>query len=494
MSCFQPVEESIPFRSLPSLFYEPRAWSVECLNPNTTDLFMAKRSRSHRQNHILEQILHPDAAGIDIGATEMVVAVPFGRDEESVRSFGTMTPDLHELRDWLLACGITSVAMESTGIYWLPLFEILQAAGLEVILVNASHVKHCPARKTDVQDAQWLMQLHTAGLLSGSFHPPEEIRTLRGLMRERSDLVKDSSRQLLRMQKGLSMMNIQLHEILSDLAGQSGQRIIEAILAGERDAERLWSLRDKRCRTSGEEALKALTGHWDEEVVARLGRRWATWKHLQTQIETVDECIERRLSDLEGELDERFASVAVPKRRRLNKGEIPCDVRGEAYRLYGVDLGAIPGVSTQVLATLLSEVGSRRTLLASFGSDKHFSSWLGLCPHNRKSGGSVLSSQTRRVANRLATALRLSAQALWRDRSHLGGWCRKMKARLGKAEGITATAHRIARLIYNLAKKQQPYDDGQVAGEPVKLNARTYEVLQKQAARHGMKLVVNQQA
>lgn len=453
-----------------------------------------------KQRHLIEQVLNPNAAGIDIGATEMVVAVPPGRDAETVRSFGTLTPDLHDLCRWLKGCGITSVAMESTGVYWMPLFGILRKAGLEVLLVNAAQVKHCPARKTDVQDAQWIMQLHTAGLLRGSFHPPEEIRRLQGLMRERSNVVNDASAQVQRMQKALTKMNIQLHHVLSDLDGVSGLRMIEAILAGERSAVALWRLRDRRCRTKEAVALKALSGEWDEDLVEQLRRAHSTWSHLQGQITVIDARIEELLKGLRSEVEPRLLVTAESRRaggggekkRKLKKGEIPCDVRAEAVRLYGVDLGAIPGVSTQLLATLLSEVGSARTLLGQFKSEKHFASWLGLCPDNRKSGGKVLASRTRQVANRLAGALRLSAQALWQSKSNLGDWCRKMKARLGKAEGITATAHRIARIIYHLVAKQVSYDDNQIFQLTPQAKARRVANLQRQAQKLGLQIVVAQ--
>lgn len=458
---------------------------------------MSKTSRTQKQRHLVEQCIHTDAAGIDVGATEMMVAIPPDRDPKAVRSFGTLTPDLHALRDWLLACRITTVAMESTGVYWFTLFGILREAGLDVQLVNASQVKHCPARKTDVQDAQWLMQLHTAGLLRGSFHPPEDIRRLRGLMRERLSFVSEASRQVQRMQKALTEMNIQLHHILSDIDGVSGLRMIAAILGGQRDPAALWALRDRRCTTDKATALKALTGQWDENIIARLGRAHATWEHHQNQIALIDARLEIILTGLQCEIDARLlpaqsvpACAATP--RKLKKGEIPCDVGAQAIRLFGVDLSAIPGVSTQVLATLLSEVGAADTLLSHFPSAGHFASWLGLCPDNRQSGGRVLSSKTRRVANRLATALRLSAQALWQSKSQLGDWCRRMKARLGKAEGITATAHRIARIIYHLVAKQTAYDDTLIFQLTPKALARRRGSLEKQAERLGFKLVAIQ--
>lgn len=466
----------------------PHRWSIVKEQPNDS---MATKTRRENPRHLLEQVLNTNAAGIDVGATEMVAAVPPGRDGESVRSFGTLTPDLHALKDWLLKCGITTVAMESTGVYWIPLFGILRKANLEVLLVNAAQVRHCPARKTDVQDAQWLMQLHTAGLLRGSFHPPEDIRRVRGLVRERSHLVEDATKHLQRMQKALTEMNIQLHHVLSDIDGVSGLRMIEAILAGERDPQTLWNLRDRRCQTEQETALKALTGQWDDDLIAQLQRAYLTWKHLQTQIAQIDGRLEELFKNLQSKVDSRLqVEPLVERKRRLKKGEMACDVRSEAHRLFGIDLSSIPGVSTNLLATLISEVGSASTLLASFPSEKHFSSWLGVCPDNRKSGGKVLATKTRPVANRLATALRLCAQSLWRCRSNLGDWSRRMKSRLGKAEGITATAHRICRIIWHLVAKQAPYDDSQIVNTSPKAKARRIANLVRQAEKLGLQLVV----
>jgi transposase len=475
----------------------PLRWSTFTVHSRTP---MAKKSiikrTSRQQQELLQQVLHPNAAGIDIGATELVVAVPADRDAMPVRSFGSLTPDLLAMRDWLLACRITSVAMESTGVYWWNAFGVLREAGIDVCLVNAAQVRHCPARKTDVLDAQWLMQLHTAGLLRGSFHPPEEVRRLRGLMRERSSLVADASTQVQRMQKALTEMNVQLHHILSDIDGVSGSRIIEAILQGQRDPRALWELRDHRCKCAKDKALRALSGHYDEEVVLRLGRARATFLHLQTQIEVISQRMEVLTAQVRSTVDNRLLlesqagktyELKTPK--TLKKGELPWDVKSEGLRLYGTDLTAVPGVSTQMLATLISEVGGADSLLGSFPSAKHFSSWLGLCPDPRKSGGKVLSTKTRHVVSRLASALRLSAQALWQSKEALGDWSRRMKARLGKAEGITATAHLLARIIFALISKRTAYDPTKVFTLSPKAKARQFANLERRAKTLGYELV-----
>lgn len=476
-----PIEDAAPLR-----------WSTPSI---LLIKLMAKKSpekRRRQQQELLKELVHPNAAGIDIGATELVVSVPPDRDEKPVRSFGSMTADLEALRDWLIACGITSVAMESTGVYWWNVFTVLREAGLEVFLVNAAQVRHCPARKTDVLDAQWLMQLHIAGLLRGSFHPPEDVRRLRGLMRERGSLVCDASTQVQRMQKALTEMNVQLHHILSDIDGVSGCRIIDAIIAGERHPMALWGMRDGRCKCTLNKALKALSGRYDEEIVQRLGRARATFQHLQAQIEAIGQRMEVLMGQVRSSIDGRLITqvTAPPPKKKFKKGELTWDVRAEGIRLYGTDITEVPGVSTQLLATLLSEVGGADSLLDKFKSYKNFSSWLGLCPDPRKSGGKILSTKTAHVVNRLAAALRLSAQALWNSKDALGDWSRRMKARLGKAEGITATAHLLCRIIYTLIAKRAAYDETKVFTLSPQAKARKIANLRRQAKAMGFEVVV----
>jgi len=466
---------------------------------------MAKRSKAKKVRLILTQETHPHAAGIDVSATEMMVAVPPGQCADPVRSFGTTTDELIALRDHLLEQNILTVAMESTGLYWVPLYDVLEAAGIEVRLVNARHVKNVPGRKTDVVDAQWLQQLHTAGLLRGGFRPPQAIRGLRDLMRERADLLSQSSHQILMMQRCFDQMNIQLHRVLSDLDGTSGLRIIEAILAGERSPAALERLRDRRCKTPKAEVIQALTGNWDEDCVARLGRAHALWGAIRQHLEAIHERLATLIAGLETPVHPALlaqpddSGAAQPTRVMELKSPKPKDVEGkngfgidlrsESLRLFGTDLMAIAGIGHSVVAVLLSEVGTAAQFKLSFPTGKQFASWLGLCPDNRISGGRILGSKTRPVQHRLAEALRLSAFGLWRNKSGLGDYCRKMKGRLGKAEGITATAHKLARAIYAMITRGEPYDEKKLLQTSPAAKARKLQNLQKRAQDLGFKLI-----
>jgi len=469
---------------------------------------MAKRKKSNKVRLLLAQQIHPHAAGIDVSAVEMVVAVPPGESQEPVRTFGTTTGDLGVLRDHLLAHHITSVAMESTGLYWVPLFDVLEKAGIEVCLVNARHVKNVPGRKTDVEDAQWLQQLHTAGLLRGGFRPPEAIRRLRELMRERGDYIGQSSHQILMMQRCFDQMNIQLHRVLSDLDGESGLRIIEAILAGERSPAALEKLRDRRCRASKAEVIKALEGQWDEDCVERLRRAHGLWREVRKHLQAIAERMEQVVAGLESPLTppaaklEAEAAEAARKTGRAmvlkptkttpktpGKNELLLDLRDEGRRLLGVDVMEVPGVSQMTVGILLSEVGTAGEFKASFATCKQFTSWLGLCPDNSISGGKVLGSKTRHVKHRLAAAFRMCAFSLWRSVSGLGDYCRKMKGRLGKAEGITATAHKIARILYTMITTGVAYDEQTVAQTSPTALARKITNLKKRAQSLGYQVI-----
>lgn len=466
---------------------------------------MPKLKKSKKVRLLLAQQIYPHAAGIDISALEMVVAVPPDQSDAPVRTFGPTTCDLEALRDHLLAHKIQTVAMESTGLYWVPLFDILEKAGIEVCLVNARHVKNVPGRKTDVADAQWLQQLHTAGLLRSGFRPPQEIRRLRDLMRERSDLMAQSSHQILMMQRCFDQMNILLHRVLSDIDGASGLRIIDAILNGERCPKALEKLRDKSCKTPKAEVIKALTGNWDEDCVARLDRAHKLWLAIRQQMQQVGERIQQVIAALETPLSEqgelisktsanegrtmKLKTAKQDAKQSFGKNQLDLDVRGEGGRLFGVDLSLVPGISHAAIALLLSEVGTAAHFKISFATSKQFASWLGLCPDNRVSGGKILGSKTRHVKHRLAEAFRLSAFGLWRSKSGLGEYCRKMKGRLGKAEGITATAHKLARIVYKMITEGISYDESRVGEDNPAALARKFKNVEKRAQSLGYKLV-----
>lgn len=438
-----------------------------------------------------QRIIHPNAAGIDMGAEELVAAIGEDRDSQPVRTFATFTSDLYALRDWLLARGVKTVAIESTGNYWVSLYQILEDAGVEVCLVNARYSKAVPGRKkTDVCDAQWLQQLHTAGLLAGSFRPAREIAPLRYLMRHRGELIADASRQLQLMQKVLTEMNLKLQHVLSDLDGHSGRAIIEAILAGERDPDRLARWRNPRCRASIEQIKKALQGDYRSEYLFVLGQCYRRWQGVQDQLREVDGQMEQSLGCI-GPAQQNPLPAGERGQHRRHKNSPGFDIYSQAWRFYGVDLSRIDGVSAGTLATLISELGTGEQIRAAFGHADAFCSWLALCPDNRISGGKVLKAKTRQTRNRVAAALRLCAQALNHSKSQLGEFCRRIKGRLGKAEGITAVAHKLARIIYAMITSGQPYDPNKAFQvSPANLRKRLSR-LQKQAAAMGFELVPN---
>lgn len=445
---------------------------------------------------VLDRITHPNAAGIDLAAEELVVAVPRDRAEKFVRTFGSFTSDLLAVRAWLQACGIETVALESTGNYWVPLYQVLEDAGIEVYLVNARVVKGIGGRKTDVADAQWLQpfgpelmaegQLHAAGLLRKSFRPAKDVATLRYLMRHRGNLLRSAATELQLMQKTLNECNLQLHHVFSDLDGQSAQRIIEAILAGERDPQKLAALRDGRCRTPLAKVLKALQGEYRAEYLFVLGQNLERWQQTQRAITALDAQIQAAVAAIE--VDEPApASEPLPKRRG-HKNSPAFDLFAEAFRFYGVDLAQVPGIATSTLSTLMSELGTGSQILAAFPTAKAFCSWLCVCPDNQISGGKVLVAKTRQSANRVAAALRLCAQALGHCKGLLGEFSRRMKGRLGKAEGITATAHKLARILYALLTTRQSYDEAKAFLLTPAKKARRIKQLMAQAARLGLQL------
>ncbi|MCL7455113.1 MAG: IS110 family transposase [Anaerolineae bacterium] len=398
-----------------------------------------------------------DAAGIDVGSEEHYVGVPPGRDPQGqdVRHFSAFTSDLHALADWLEQCGIKTVAMESTGVYWIPLFELLEERGFEVKLVNPRHLKNVPGRKSDVLDCQWIQQLHTYGLLTGSFRPAGDICVLRSYLRQRESLVQDRARHIQHMQKALDQMNIKLHKVVSDLTGVTGLRIVRAIVAGERDPQQLARLRHGRCHKSEDEIARALEGSWREEHLFCLRQAVELFDVYSQKIADCDARLEATLSAL----DDRAGGAPPPKpprRSGTNTSAPGFDAHGLLYRATGVDLTRIDGIAETTALILLTEVGRDMT---RWRSEKHFASWLGLCPGNKISGGKRLSGRTKSCANRAATALRLAAQSLYHSRSALGAFYRRLRARLGAAKALTATAHKLARIVYRMLRYGTEYVD-----------------------------------
>lgn len=423
------------------------------------------------------QNLNPYAAGIDIGSKSHFVAVPEGTDEQPVREFSCFTDDLERLAQWLTACGITTVAMESTGIYWIPLFEILESYGLEVMLVNARHVKNVPGRKSDVIDCQWLQQLHTYGLLRGAFRPADQVCALRAYVRQRSTLVRSSASHIQRMQKALAQMNLQLHNVVSDVTGVTGMRIIKAILAGERDTKVLSSMRDPRCKNSEETIARSLQGNYRQEHLFSLRQSVELYEFYQAKISDCDQQILEQLKIFDG-ADNNDPGYKPP-------GSV-----GEALqRMSGVDLADINGIDTNTALKIIAEIGID---MSRWKTAKHFASWLGLCPGTKVSGGKVLNSATKQVANKAAAAFRMAAFSLINSKSALGAYIRRQRSRLGASKAITATAHKLARLVYSMLKNGTAFIDAGQEDYEERYRTRVVKNLKRKAQELGFELVAIQ--
>jgi transposase len=395
--------------------------------------------------------INPNACGIDIGARELFVCVPSDRAKESVRRFGTKTPDLEQLAKWLKDCRIETVAMEATGIYWIATFQLLERKGFKVVLVNPRQIKNVTGKKSDVMDCQWIHKLHTFGLLGASFRPADPYCVARTYMRLRDDLIAGSTAQIQLMQKALHQMNIQLSHVLSDITGSSGMAIIGAIIAGQRDPIALAELASRRVKSTKDEMAKALIGDWRPEHLYCLAQAQQMYLRYQLDIAQCDAKLAEELEKLPNKVDPHSKPMPpkIDGKKQINE-----KLRLGLYCKFGVDVTAIEGIGPTAALTMLTEVGAD---LSAFPSEKHFCSWLGVCPDNRISGGKVLSSRTRRVVNRMADVLRMSATTLKSSQTALGAFYRRMVARLGPAEGITAVAHKLARLLYSLIKYGHEY-------------------------------------
>lgn len=430
---------------------------------------------------------YPNAAGIDIGSTSHFVAVPADRVEPQqpcVREFPAFTRDLHGLVAWLRECGITAVAMESTGVYWIPLYEMLEAAGFEVHLVNARHVRSVPGRKSDVLDCQWLQQLMSYGLLRGAFRPSGEVCALRAVWRHRDMLLSYQARHVQHLQKSLTQMNVQLHHVISDIMGATGQAIVRAINAGERDPAVLARLRDRRIKAKEDEVAASLQGNWRDEHLFSLKQALALIDAYGEQISQCDAELQRLLDALKDhEVPEQ--GLGAPKRKAAARNAVGFDARTALFEASGVDLTRIPGIDTSTALKVVAEVGVD---LRRFPTVKHFTSWLNLCPGTKISGGKVLSAATKASNNRAAQALRMAAQALRKSQSALGAYHRRLCARMDRPKAITATAHKLARLIYFMLTRGQGYvEAGQEAYEQ-KYRERVVQNLTKRARQLGFEL------
>jgi transposase len=455
----------------------------------------SKRQRRNRGMCLEDRpVLEANAAGIDVGAREMFVAVPPERDDNPVRVFATFTEDLERLTDWLEQCGVTTVALESTGVYWIPLYEILEQRGIRPCLVNARHMKNVPGRRTDWHECQWLQFLHSVGLLRAAFRPEQNICAVRTLLRHRSELVMAASQHVQHMHKALTQMNLQIHHVISDVTGTTGLAIVDDILAGQRDAAELAKLRDSHIKANIETIRKSLVGNWRLEHLFTLKQSRELYRISQQQIVACDLEIEKLLREFEARTDpaerplppDRKHNRAGKKRRKKNGHPNPeFDLRTEVYKLFGVDVTQIPGLEENALP-LFSEVGRD---MSKWSTAAHFISWLALCPDNDISGGKLLWRGVRTVKNRAGHIFRLAAFSLHHSPTPLGNYLRRMKAKLGPKAATTATAHKIALIFYTMVKKQVEYDETMWTTRDAQREKRLENKLKRQAKQLGYELV-----
>ena len=446
-----------------------------------------RRASQARRSPGLERI-NPHVAGIDCGAEKHYVAVPPDRSPSPVQSFQTFTTDLLRLADWLVACGITSVAMEATGVYWIPIYEILEARGLDVLLVNARHIKHVPGRKSDVCDCEWLRDLHSVGLLRGSFRPTDGIVALRAYMRHRQTLVESAGTYVQRMQKALVQMNIQLPLVVSDITGVTGLKILRDIVAGRHDPAHLASHRDYRCRASQTELIAALTGHYRPEHLFVLQQNLELFDACQAQLAACDRALEAQVQTLTASHDAPATPLPAPRvHRRIIDNDPHFEIRTPLHHLTGgVDLTQIDGIGPYTALKLIAEIG---TDMHRWATEKHFTSWLTLAPKNRISGGRLLSSRTEPSANRAAAILRMAAMTLGRGSTALGAFYRRLAARIGKPQAITATARKLAILVYRSLKGELIYRDPGAEAYDRQQRSRVLRRLRRTATTLGFDLV-----
>ena len=421
------------------------------------------------------EVVHPDCAGIDVGKRKHYVAVDPSRFEDPVRHFGAFTRDLEAMAEWLSACGVRQVAMESTGVYWIPVFELLERAGFEVHLVNPRATKQVSGRKSDVLDCQWIRQLMGYGLLRGAFRAPDELCPMRSYARQREQLIRDRSRAVQQMQKALTQMNVQLDNVLSNIMGKTGQLIVRAIVAGERDGAALARFRDRRCKADEATIAASLSGNWREEHLFALAQALARHDMLQEQIR---ECEAR----IDAELERHAADTSPPTSRSRERA-----LRERLRGMLGVDLTAIPTIGAETALTLAAEVGAD---LSRFPTSAHFCSWLGLAPGTRISGDKRLGGRRQGVSvNRLGQALRMAASTARNSKTAIGAAHRRRLARMDTAKAVKATAHQLARLIYAMLTRGEDYVECDLAAMETERRDRRIKNLQRQARHFNLALV-----
>jgi transposase len=442
-------------------------------------------TRKKRRSKPLPRIVHPDAAGIDVGNDAHVVAVSPERDSDPVRTFGVFTADLRTMAEWLRSCAITTIVMESTGIYWMPLCDFLEAQGFEVLVIDPRSLARNLKKKTDVSDAAWLQELHSFGMLKSCFRPPQEVRGLRTLWRHREHLVTEGAKLLQMMQKVLVQMNVHLHLVVADLAGATGMRILRSIVNGQRRPERLAQLRDPNCKKSQEEIAKALEGTWDAAHLFELKHLLRAWDFYQDQVRACD----REYEKTAGVMPDKSAGRPMPApQKRLQKhrhAPVVFDSEALVYKLTGVALTEVDGLGGSTILAVLSETGP--DLAARFPTAKHFAAWTTLAPRRHQSGRRI--SFPAQTASRVARAFRLAARALWRSQTVLGNFLRRIRARLGMGTAIRATACKLAKLFYRLITKGEAYRRESTALEEEKQRERQLRSLQRKARELGMQVL-----
>jgi transposase len=430
-----------------------------------------------------------NAAALDISSSEIVACVPHDRAEQPIRVYDSYTPDLHALAKWLKECRIDTVAMEATGVYWIPVFEVLEEYGFRLYLVNARHFKNAPGRKSDISDAQWLQTLHSYGLLRGSFLPDGVWRTLRAYWRQRMTLIEHRAPHIQHMQKAMQQMNLQLAKVLSDITGVTGKQIMRAIVAGERDPQKLTEYRDRRCARSAEEIAKALTGNYREEHIFALKQALALYDFYTTQIAECDAEMERqyqKMPDVTGPDGTPLPPLGPdPKPKSHSKNAPGFDARAHLYRVTGVDLVAVTGLEQSTVQTIISEIG---TDMSRWRTEKHFCSWLGLAPHNDITGFKIIRSKTLKQHNRARQAFRMAAQSVSRSASAYGAFFRRLASHIGVEQATVATAHKIARTVYAMLKKRTPFQEMGADEYEQRYQARAIARLRKKAHALGYQL------
>lgn len=478
------------FNQHPKLKYSKPAGKLCKLNQRT------KKARTRKDPTEGLSVANPNAAAIDVGCTEHWVAVPPGRAPEQVRRFGCWTTELEALAQWLKECGVDTVVMEATGNYWVVLYDILEAHQLRPVVVNPRYAKNMSGKKGDISDCVWMQKLHTYGLFANSFRPEEDFRRLRAFLRQRESLVRAASQCIQHMQSALTEMNIQLANVISDISGDTGLRIIDAILSGERDGQQLARLKDPRCRATTREIAQALEGHWKPEQLFILEQSRLSFTHYMNQLEECERRTQDHMRSLKSRLPEAAAidptqptAVQTPNPAPAASAQstiMGFNLSAQLRRIVGVDITTISGIGPVTAQIVLSEIG---TDMSPWPTEKHFASWLGLCPDHRISGGRILGRATRPVVSRARNALRIAAYGLQHSQSALGAKYRRLRAKLGAPKAIVALAHHLARLIYLMIKHGQDYVDKGVKAYQEKLREQQLRWLQKRALELNMKLV-----